>query len=60
MAGNSEKPGAADRRQVSGQDHEREYLMKNFKISRQQLDGVRRAVGNVSRRKIEAHLKERI
>jgi hypothetical protein len=58
MADNRKKRGKRDRARVSNQSFELEYMMRKFKVSRQQVSGAKRAVGN-SRAKVEQYLRQR-
>lgn len=58
MPDNRNNRGRQDRSRVSSQDFEVAHLMKKFKVSRQQVVGAKRAVGN-SRAKVEHYLRDR-
>lgn len=57
MAKKSAKSIKSDRSQISSEAHEIAYWTKKWKISVQQLNGAKRAVGSASVKKIEAYLR---
>ena len=57
MPDNTNKKGGQDRQRVAaGQEWEVEYMMQKFNVSRQQVTGAVRAVGNM-RKDVEQYLK---
>jgi hypothetical protein len=59
MPGKSTRGRRQDRRKVAGgQDWEKSYMQKKYRVSVQQVTGAIRAVGN-DRKKVEQYLRDK-